>query len=212
MKPARTQRSRNGRSGENGGRAARKGGNGLGNTRNGARAVDLRPSTARSATRCGRAQLALFADFVTSLREVNLRPGQFGVLMVVHGNPGLSQSDICAALGIQKTNLVPLISELESRGLIVRKPGLQDRRSYRTAPDGPGAQCDAPCPGPAGVAGGSPDGAVGESGRATLLTLLGQLLAGTGRCRGPGFRPELRRSGATSALSMGHFPTGLQPN
>jgi len=179
MKPARTQRSRNGRSDENGGRAPRKGGDGQGNTRNGARAVDLRPLNGSIGYTVRRAQLALFADFVTSLREVNLRPGQFGVLMVVHGNPGLSQSDICAVLGFQKTNLVPLISGLESRGLIVRKPGLQDRRSYALHLTARGRNVmrralDLQASQEARLT-----EQLGESGRATLLTLLGQLLAGT---------------------------------
>ncbi len=180
MKPARTQRSRNGRSDENSGRAPRKGGNGQGNTRNGARAVDLRPLNGSIGYTVRRAQLALFADFVTSLREVNLRPGQFGVLMVVHANPGLSQSDICAALGFQKANLVPLISQLESRGLIVRKPGLQDRRSYALQLTARGRKLmrralDLQASQEARLT-----EQLGESGRATLLTLLGQLLAGTG--------------------------------
>jgi len=179
MKPARTQRSRNGRSDENGGRAPRKGGDGQG-TRNGARPVDLRPLNGSIGYTVRRAQLALFADFVTSLREVNLRPGQFGVLMVVHANPGLSQSDICAALGFQKANLVPLISELESRGLIVRKPGLQDRRSYALQLTARGRKLmrralDLQASQEARLT-----EQLGESGRATLLTLLGQLLAGTG--------------------------------
>jgi DNA-binding MarR family transcriptional regulator len=180
MKPARTQRSRDRRSHGNGGPALRKGGNGEGNTRNGARGVDLRPLNGSIGYTVRRAQLALFADFVTSLREVNLRPGQFGVLMVVHGNPGLSQSDICAALGIQKTNLVPLIRGLESRGLIVRKPGLQDRRSYALHLTARGRNVmrralDLQASQEARLT-----EQLGESGRATLLTLLGQLLAGTG--------------------------------
>jgi DNA-binding MarR family transcriptional regulator len=180
MKSARNQRSRNGRSDENGGPAPRKGGNGQGNSRNGARVVDLRPLNGSIGYTVRRAQLALFADFVTSLRDVNLRPGQFGVLMVVHANPGLSQSDICAALGFQKANLVPLISGLESRGLVVRKPGLQDRRSYALHLTARGRKVmrralDLQASQEARLT-----EQLGESGRATLLTLLGQLLAGTG--------------------------------
>ncbi len=99
--------------------------------------------------------------------------------MVVHGNPGLSQSDICAALGFQKANLVPLISGLESRGLIVRKPGLQDRRSYALHLTARGRKLmrralDLQASQEARLT-----EQFGESGRATLLTLLGQLLART---------------------------------
>jgi DNA-binding MarR family transcriptional regulator len=77
-----------------------------------------------------RAQIAIFGDFLESLREVDLRPAQFGVLVVIDDHPGMRQSDVCAGLGIQKANFVPLISELEARGLVVREPGANDRRAY----------------------------------------------------------------------------------
>ena len=161
MKTARSQRRRDARSAGNGGAgtAARRPANGQGNGRNGARAVDLSPLNGSIGYTVRRAQMALFADFVTSLREVNLRPGQFGVLMVVHGNPGLSQSEVCAALGFQKANLVPLISGLESRGLIVRKPALQDRRSYALHLTARGRALLRRALGAAGFPGGSTDAA-----------------------------------------------------
>lgn len=75
-----------------------------------------------------RAQLAVFADFVDALAELDLRPGPFSVLVVVDANPGLSQAAVCDALGIQRTNFVPLAAELERRGLIARTPSSTDRR------------------------------------------------------------------------------------
>jgi DNA-binding MarR family transcriptional regulator len=73
--------------------------------------------------------MAVFDDFLASMGK-ELRPAQFGVLMVISRNPGLRQSDACGVLGIQKANFVPLVNELESRGLMVREPGINDRRSY----------------------------------------------------------------------------------
>jgi DNA-binding MarR family transcriptional regulator len=67
-----------------------------------------------------RAQVALFGDFIRTLAEVDLRPAQFSVLIVIDGNPGLLQSRAGAALGVQKANFVPLLRELERRGLVRR--------------------------------------------------------------------------------------------
>ena len=67
-----------------------------------------------------RAQLAVFADVIAALGEIDLRPAQFSVLIVAETTPGIVQSRASAALGIQKANFVPLLSELERRGLIER--------------------------------------------------------------------------------------------
>lgn len=134
-----------------------------------------------------RAQMALFADFVNSLRDVNLRPGQFGVLSLVNHNPGLSQSDVCAALGFQKANLVPLISGLESRGLIVRKPGLQDRRSYALHLTSRGRSILRRAWELQTAQESRLTERIGDSGRAALLTLLGRLAEAAGGADGTDF-------------------------
>ncbi len=77
-----------------------------------------------------RAQMLAYADFIAALAELNLSPGQFGVLTVIDTNPGLRQSQVCEALGIQKTNFVAVLNEFEQRGLAVRRPAAGDRRSY----------------------------------------------------------------------------------
>ncbi len=69
------------------------------------------------------------AGFLEALEEIDLRPTQFSVLALIHENPGVSQTEVCAALGIQKANFVPLLKELQRRGLAVRKSGVADRRS-----------------------------------------------------------------------------------
>jgi DNA-binding MarR family transcriptional regulator len=67
-----------------------------------------------------RAQLKVFQDFIDALAEVDLRPAHFSVLTVIDANPGLLQSEACAALGIQKANFVPLLDGLQRRGLLRR--------------------------------------------------------------------------------------------
>ena len=67
-----------------------------------------------------RAQLKVFQDFIDSLAELDLRPAHFSVLTVIDANPGVLQSQACAALGIQKANFVPLLDALQRRGLLRR--------------------------------------------------------------------------------------------
>jgi DNA-binding MarR family transcriptional regulator len=69
-----------------------------------------------------RAQIAVFQDFIRTLAGVDLRPAQFSVLALIDANPGIVQSRACSALGIQKANFVPMLQELEKRGLTRRVP------------------------------------------------------------------------------------------
>jgi DNA-binding MarR family transcriptional regulator len=85
-------------------------------------AGELGPLTEYVGYALRRAQVAIFGDFIRTLAEVDLRPAQFSVLTVIDGNPGLLQSRAGTALGIQKANFVPLLRELERRGLVRRVP------------------------------------------------------------------------------------------
>lgn len=60
----------------------------------------------------------------------DITPGQLGVLLLIGENPGLSQSDLGAALGIDRSTMVAVIDRLEGRGLVIRAPSPTDRRSY----------------------------------------------------------------------------------
>ena len=77
-----------------------------------------------------RAQGVIFADFNQTLAELDLRPGQFAVLVLIDQNPGTSQSNVSAALGIQKANFVATIADLEKRGLVRRRKSQSDARTY----------------------------------------------------------------------------------
>ncbi|HEU4589496.1 MAG TPA: MarR family winged helix-turn-helix transcriptional regulator [Steroidobacteraceae bacterium] len=77
-----------------------------------------------------RAQGAVYADLNDALARISLRPLQFTLLLMVAENPGASQSGVCEALGMQKANCVPTMSELERRGLIIRRRSAADARSY----------------------------------------------------------------------------------
>ena len=96
----------------------------------GGQGVDLGPLPRLTGYALRRAQLAVFDDFLATLAELDLRPAQYSVLLVVERNPGSTQTAVAAALGIQRANFVALIDGLENRGLARRAPSPNDRRSH----------------------------------------------------------------------------------
>jgi DNA-binding MarR family transcriptional regulator len=80
-----------------------------------------------------RAQLAVFEDFARRFKELDLTPAQFSTLVAIRENPERRQSDIAAALGIQRPNFVALMDNLERRGLAERVRSGADRRSNALA-------------------------------------------------------------------------------
>lgn len=91
--------------------------------------VDLGPLSESVGYGLQRAQLASRAAVVAALAKVDLSPARFAVLNVIERNPGLSQADTCAALGIQATNITPLLHDLERRGLVARRISPTSRRT-----------------------------------------------------------------------------------
>ena len=72
-----------------------------------------------------RAQVVVFQNFAQTMQEFALSPGQLGVLFLVEANPGLNQTALGRALGIERSSVV---DRLERRDLLRRtKP---DRRSH----------------------------------------------------------------------------------
>jgi DNA-binding MarR family transcriptional regulator len=76
-----------------------------------------------------RAQVAVFTDFARSVGAGDLTPGQFGVLVLVDANPGLSQSELGGAMGVDRSTVVAVIDRLEKRDLVQRRPVPTDRRA-----------------------------------------------------------------------------------
>jgi DNA-binding MarR family transcriptional regulator len=75
-----------------------------------------------------RAQLSVFADIYRAFGELAVTTAQFSVLAVVADNPGCSQAELAAALGVERPRMVPLIDALERRGLVRRVSPARDRR------------------------------------------------------------------------------------
>jgi DNA-binding MarR family transcriptional regulator len=77
-----------------------------------------------------RAQGAVYADLNDGLASLELRPLQYTLMLIVSENPGVSQTVVCDALGMQKANCVPAMNELERRGFVIRRKSATDARSY----------------------------------------------------------------------------------
>lgn len=77
-----------------------------------------------------KAQVAAYQNFAEVLDSQNISPGQVGVLLLVRANPGVNQTRVGNALGIDRSTLVAVIDRLEERALIARTPSPKDRRSH----------------------------------------------------------------------------------
>ena len=122
-----------------------------------------------------RAQGVIFADFNDALAELGLRPGHFAILALIHRNPGVSQSSVCSALGIQKANFVATISELEKRGLVRRRKSAADARTYAMELTGRGQRVLKRAEALRSVHEARVTARLGTHGRTQLLKLLGKL-------------------------------------
>ncbi|MGV8938053.1 MAG: MarR family winged helix-turn-helix transcriptional regulator [Allorhizobium sp.] len=90
--------------------------------------IDFSPMEEAVGYRLRRAQLAVYQDFTETFLEHELRPADFAVLMLLSKNPGLKQSEVAEALGIQRANFVAIIDGLEKKGVAERRKSEKDRR------------------------------------------------------------------------------------
>lgn len=71
---------------------------------------------------------ALAARSIAALEEFGLPTGSLTVLSLIAANPGSSQTVLARAAGLNKSALVGIVDELESRGLASRDRSSADRR------------------------------------------------------------------------------------
>ncbi|MEK9967611.1 MAG: MarR family transcriptional regulator [Ferrovibrio sp.] len=82
------------------------------------------------------AQVAVFDNFVKVVgsglagRMGGLTPGRFSLLVLLHANPGINQTDLSRGVGVDKSTLTPALDQLEKKGLILRQRTATDRRTY----------------------------------------------------------------------------------
>jgi DNA-binding MarR family transcriptional regulator len=72
------------------------------------------------------AQQAVFRDYARAIPEAS--PGRAGILFLIEANPGVTQSRLAQAVGLDRSTLVGVLHLLEARQLLERRRG-QDRRT-----------------------------------------------------------------------------------
>jgi DNA-binding MarR family transcriptional regulator len=77
------------------------------------------------------AQLAHSRMLHDAFAEFDITAVQFSALTVASNNPGILQSDLAAALHVERPRIVPVLDALERRGLTERRHDANDRRSRR---------------------------------------------------------------------------------
>lgn len=68
-----------------------------------------------------RASNQVMASLADDLASLELTVVQASLLVLIERNPGVTQSDIGRALGINRANVAPLVASLTQRDLIVRQ-------------------------------------------------------------------------------------------
>lgn len=72
------------------------------------------------------AQQAVFRDFARAIPEAS--PGHAGILLLIEANPGVTQSRLAQAVGLDRSTMVGVLHALEARTLLERRRG-EDRRT-----------------------------------------------------------------------------------
>ena len=122
-----------------------------------------------------RAAAVALSDLQGGLAQAKVRPIQFAILTVLGDRPGVRQSQLSPMLGIRRTNLVPLLSELEARGLCERRPVPGDRRAAALFLTDAGMAVREHCAREAALHEDRLCGRIGPNGREQLVALLHRL-------------------------------------
>jgi DNA-binding MarR family transcriptional regulator len=75
-----------------------------------------------------RAASVTFTELSELLRDLDLRPADAAMLVIIAEQPRITPSELGKALGIQRANMVPMVARMEDRGAIFRSP--LDGRSF----------------------------------------------------------------------------------
>lgn len=68
----------------------------------------------------------MFRDFAQHVSEI--APGRVGILLLIDANPGVTQSRLAQAVGLDRSTMVGVLHALEGRALLERRRG-EDRRT-----------------------------------------------------------------------------------
>ena len=76
------------------------------------------------------AQLRVFNHFRKTVGTTGITPGQAGILILLRNNPGISQAALARAIGVERATLGQIITDMEAKAWVVRRPSRTDKRSF----------------------------------------------------------------------------------
>lgn len=75
------------------------------------------------------AQLKFFEGFYEEFAALGLTPATYAIFAVIRDNPGVPPSSLASLLRLRLPNLIKILNELESQGLLKRNRSKADRRA-----------------------------------------------------------------------------------
>ena len=77
-----------------------------------------------------RAQIAIYEDFEAALGPIAITPQRFSAMVVIAGNPGITQATLGRVLGIARSGVVQIVHALQAHGWVVREADGADARAW----------------------------------------------------------------------------------
>jgi DNA-binding MarR family transcriptional regulator len=74
-------------------------------------------------------QLKFFDGFYEQFAEMGVTPASYAILALIRDNPGVPPSTVASLLRLRLPNLIKMLNELESSGVIKRNRSKADRRA-----------------------------------------------------------------------------------
>ncbi len=81
-----------------------------------------------------RVYMIFIAEFRSAWAENGLSTRSYSALSLMIAKPGITQSEIARTLGIERSGLVAIIDDLQTRGLAQREAVAEDRRVQALSP------------------------------------------------------------------------------
>jgi MarR family transcriptional regulator, lower aerobic nicotinate degradation pathway regulator len=76
-----------------------------------------------------RLQQISFALFMEQTRRFKITPVQYSAIFAVSNNPGIDQTALCNIVALDRSTIADVVTRLERKKLIRRRPGPADRRT-----------------------------------------------------------------------------------
>lgn len=92
--------------------------------------IDFGPLPRMLGYQIRQAQAAVFRDFGAVMGDLKISPGEFGMLSLIHANPGTNQARLATAYKLDKSTLSLAVASLVKRGLVRRARSKVDQRYF----------------------------------------------------------------------------------